>query len=187
MVRIFLLALLVSVSLGLTACNETSVPPPEPLKLEGTAWKLVYFVDVENNTKREPEYHPVEVTGGHIIDHKPHPKDFTLAFGIDTFYVPDTSYPHMTHGRKLTGLAVINYLMKSDYDSNFSIDYNSNILTTGSMSATAVGGETKDANLYLNILCGKNQSFPFELSADTLKLFYNDKKNCLIYRRFYEN
>ena len=176
---LFLLALLVSVSLGLTSCNETSVPP-EPLKLEGTAWKLLYFVDVENNTKRDPEYHKVYMMGD-SLEVKPHKLDFTLAFNCDSIY--SIEYMRETPFR-LSGASIRNYLMCNEEDELF-IDYNSNILTAR-MWQTLVYGETNDGKLYLNIFVGKH-SFPFELSADTLKLFYNDKKNCLIFRRFYEN
>jgi len=144
--------------IGLTACNETSVPPPEPLKLEGTAWKLLYFLDVETNTKREPEYHkvladPLDPTSD-SVEVKPQKNHFTLAFNNDTV---------------LTGRSIANTLGGS-----YSVNYNTNILCA-IIGGTKVYEAIKYARLYCDILY-EFEEFSFELSTDTLKLFYNDKK-----------
>ena len=169
--------------IGFSACKDDVFPLHEPLKLEGTAWKLLYFMDIENNTKREPEYHPVDLGGGFIINRPPHELDFTLAFNCDSIY--DIWYMRETPF-VFSGRAFRNILMSDEMD-NFLIDYNSNTFTADRISTTLVYGETDDGNLYLNIFGGGKKSFPFELSVDTLKLYYNDNKNCLIFRRFYND
>jgi len=136
-----------------------------PLKtLVGTEWKLVAFVDVENNTSRPPIY------GQH-----PYIDDcYTIYFDS----VGSEPYWHCDYPTFFTGFADHNDILAGCYFANYAdltFQVNKPIMTT------AVG--TNVENDEKNFLAGLRDSEEFELTTKHLKLFYNNKKNYLLFNR----
>jgi len=150
------------------------VEKPPPFKIDSTKWKLVAFVDVENGTSKSPEY--PDTAGWKPANIA---RLYTLAFNWDT-----------TH-RKTDLIGQSAAPMLFGY---YSVDYNANILSMFIYSNLGPYIPIKDSELYVDVLTGKYSYsnpdtqynyFPFELSKDTLQLYYDDNKKYLLFERRY--
>ena len=117
-------------------------------------WKLTAFVDVENNTIREPDYAPEVANAVNII--------------IDSMYLLSFDCDSLLSGKSFS-----NWL-----DGKYSIVGNDGI--TMGVGGTKIN-EFGDGELYRQVLNEVQQYAITE--TNELKLFYNNKKNYLFFRR----
>ena len=123
------------------------------VSLKGTTWKLVGIVDVKTDDLTELE--PKDCVGC-----------YTLSFDTDDTF---------------RGLTTSNVIM-----GNYEIDYRIHTLRFSNTEGTEVG-EVGDGYLYIQILWSlfvpKNQPFTVKNTfPKILYLYYNDGKNCLMYK-----
>ena len=164
---VFSISIIAIVFFAVACKDEKPVEPkpPKPVSILGV-WKLVAFVDEENNTSRQPEY------PGFGNDSM----RYTLSFYdfLDSVQLASNQF---IKGYYANGVTVANGLFGC-----YSVDYNTNILTM-TMQSTLVLEGIEDATLYWSIFVGVEKILPFNLFADTLQLFYNDKKNYLEFKK----
>ena len=145
---------------GVILLDDYIVKDTTQYTLEQTEWNLVLFVDAENNTSREP------IKGPYLL-----PNSYTLSFHSaieDPSFFCDTTY--------FTGMAHINSI-EGCYSAN---NANSTIQVTF-LWGTAVHPNFE--NDEANYCYGIHYSTEFEITATQLKLFYNDRKNYLLFKR----
>ena len=129
-------------------------------RLENTSWKLAYFVDVENGTKREP-----------IIASLPYPLPSYTIYFCDTIdlYFCENATP-------LKGMADVNVIYGC-----YVVDYTASSIKTYNVWNTAVYVPPEsDEDNYVYSICNATT---FEITKNQLKLFYNDKKNYLLFNK----
>ena len=157
--NILLLCAMAVFILTVSSCKDDSNEPnpSDPIrKLAGTKWQLTAFVDVENDTRRPPDYENSMFKDS----------SFSLSFDNDSL---------------ISGYSARNWL-----EGKYSVDYNASILLIKSMITTQVGDSNSDGHLYEDIMTGIDQSFPFKLYSQELHLFYNDGKECLEFKKIGE-
>jgi len=165
--KVFLLFAAVVLGFAVSSCNNDALPvaggdpPLENNQLSGTSWTLVAFVDVENDVRREPDY-------GDGLARFPKDSLYTLSFGDDTL---------------ITGRIVRNSIFTHQ---PYIIDYNTNNLFIEQLFITLVGGAPMDEMLYYDILFGMHGVLYFELYPQALRIFYNDGKEYLEFKRIGE-
>ena len=125
-------------------------------RLENTSWKLAYFVDIENNTKREPN------------------NPFTNP-EIYTIYFDSTMDDQIGLGENSYSMGVIG-IVYYDYSANY-IDLTIKFKEMFSFGAHPIDPYDDD-NFYDAIL----NTTAFELTKNQLKLFYNNRKNYLLFK-----
>ena len=172
----FLFAIIIALfSFTVSSCNDDGNSSKrvnefqENHSIIGT-WKLIAFVDVKNNTYREPDYYVIKDVDGNSIkdtikDESIKNTKYLLSFDNDTL---------------LSGFT-FNNLMNGSY----SINYNTDKLHIQCGAATYIA-EYSDGELYPICL---NMVETFSFTDKELKLFYNNQKNYLLFNRRnnYEN
>ena len=122
--------------------------------LTGTKWQLTAFVDVENDTRREPVFpngFPIDNDNDNVL---------TLTFYKDS----------------LAGMSFNNW-----QNGTYWADYSTNILRM--YLATTKVGEIGDGALFLDVIFGGYKYFNFKLYPQkALHLFYNDDKEYLEFK-----
>ena len=150
--------------IGFSACKDEVVPPEPPKEkeesnnvdsLEGSAWKLVAFLEVATNTSRPPIYCSFADTN----------LQYTLSFSesIDG----NISIAGVSDWKGMEGNCKINYI-----DSSIKVD----ILLYTVKFATY---ENDESNYYNGI----RYATKFEINNKELKIFYNDENNCLVFKK----
>ena len=144
-------------------CQKDNQPVlPAERSLAGTKWKLVGFYDTETKTLKELEPTDCE-------------KCYVLVFYSDSIgkkwgeelHVNDTTLGGYAYVRPCHG--------------HYEIDYSTSKLEIKFWSKQTMF-DLLDGNLYIETM-NKVQSFLF--SGEELKLYYNDRKNYLLFKRYY--
>ena len=148
--------LIVTAALLTVACSKSNSnePKQEIKSLAGTKWKLTAFVDVENNTHREPDH------GSATGDTNRMKSMFTLSFDNEGVF-----------GGRAIGNGV---------GGEYSVDYTTNTLFLISNISTKVGEPTADSYFYWRFF---NGSFVFKLYSQTLHILYDDDKKYLEFNK----
>jgi len=178
---IFIFSIFVAVVF--VSCNEVEstykYPEPQPQSSIIGSWKLKYFVDVENNTKREPyisKWIEHMDSLGFQYDYEKTMKNIFIL----TFFAHKTSQP-VCDGPCPIPTEELYFVNGSSCANNmwgnYFIDYNTKKLTTYIMHTLALNSLVPDGHLYEKIV--RKNSFTFKLFSDTLLLYYNNDKECL--------
>jgi len=138
-------------------CNNGVSPDKGDGKLFNTKWKLVGFFDVEKEMLATPEVNDCE-------------NCYTLEFSgqKDTLFLYDSGYWRCS-GEIIT----------LNFGCSYAVDYTSSTFNFGAITRVAAQ-ELHDGEEY-NMMLYNVQAF--ELSNDSLKLYYNDRKNYLLFKR----
>ena len=144
------------------ACNDDSNEPKlidktdtgQPIEtLVGTSWRLVGFFDFAKNELREVEPKPGEASYNEL--------SYTLNFDSDS---------------TVSGYTFINFVA-----GEYNIDYSLSVLEFTRFVTISFAGEARiDVELYVNAM---NEVEKFFATEKELKLFYNDKRNYLLFSR----
>ena len=139
-----------------------------PLKtLVGTEWKLVAFVDVENNTSRPPIYNPMwdpsytDTNDSYTIYFDSTDVDESWWCDNPTFFTAPADC------NTIYGCYLANY-------TDFTVKIDKMLIT-----AMYLAYENDEGNYESGI----RHTEEFELTTKHLKLFYNNKKNYLLFNR----
>ena len=145
---------------GVIVLDDYIVKDTTQYTLEQTEWNLVLFVDAENNTSRKPIF-PSWYKGDVM---------YVLVFNEPTEPVDNMS------NEDFWAFAEANRFF-----GHFVIDYTNSTIQLYKIWTTAVG--IIDENDEENYKYGIRNSTEFEITATQLKLFYNDRKNYLLFNR----
>jgi len=165
--KFLLLCAIFIFAFSLTSCkNDATKPEETPIlqTLEGTKWKLRGIVDVEADTLKELK--PKEG-----VDTVPHWLNiehcYTLIFDADFPWCVSPMFSNVTGS-----------MVTIDFRAKFTVDY---ALSTIQFQLTNIltAVDIYDGDMYVKILLYEVQEF--ELKENELKLFYNDRKNYLLY------
>jgi hypothetical protein len=157
--KIFMLCMFVVLMVTVTNC-DSGVSPEEKGErmLFDTRWKLAGFYDVERNELREPRY-------GEIPFDLEHDRWYTLHFLSAT---DDHMGAHQANGISVGNMAGCAYI--ADYALSTFVFFHVTTLVTN---------DFYDGQDYIDAL---QDVQAFELKDTSLKLYYNDKKNYLLFR-----
>ena len=180
--EVAMLATLVLVAVMFISCNNNVPPdvegPPAPSIIG--YWKLKYFIDEEGN-KRDPDISKwLEYLES---DGRP---------GDSTQIINSAFWLHITNNFLNGGNNFFNCCIPDEeayfiggvgfvngISGRYSVDYNTNILSVCAMSTLVANGFVPDGEVFEGIFRGLNKTYPFEVSENTLLLYYNDGKECL--------
>ena len=143
--------------------NEQTVLPPTERSLTGTKWKLVGFYDTETKTLKELEPTDCE-------------KCYVFIFYPDSIGKNWLDINPFNNTNALGGYACVR-----PCHGYYKIDYSTSKLEILFWNMT-YAPDFLDGNLYVETM-NKVQNFLF--SGEELKLYYNDKKNYLLFKRYY--
>jgi len=147
-------------------CKEWELTALEPQVLQSIHWKLEGFVDIENCTIKRPkcpenwvceDAYTFRFTGDTVSEGNPWYFTDTLARGLKVFYGETSS---------------------NSISGTYETDFETGSFHITTRLSTHVG-ETSDGYQYCDVL-PKVQHFA--LQENELRLYYNDKKNYLLYK-----
>ena len=123
-----------------------------PLSLVNTKWKLKGMLDVETNILTELE-----------------PKDcarcYTFEFILDGSFYGQGENSYFQHG--MNSRYIVNYALST--------------VQFGDISTRYADTETANGKIFLDNIYNFMESGQFELRENELRLYYNNKKNCLLF------
>ena len=168
---IFLFVMMIGVvTINFMACKEPPPVDPPPVEppdttqyfLENTKWKLIAFVDNENNTSRPP------LNVWNIVDTDPY-------FYI--IYFRDSS-------QNTTDADVLPFVSHTDCNGIlgcYTVNYNNSTIQRYEivMSAVYCLFDTDEDNYWTGLYYAQE----FEITINHLKIFYNNRKNYLWFER----
>jgi len=157
--NVFLLCVLAVMALTVTNC-ETEKPPaaPEGEKLEGTSWTLVGFFDVGKNELKEADRNFVDEPYREILVRSCEGHCYTLGF--------------LEYG-DVGGATVVNSFM-----GGYVVDYTHSTIEFREMDISMAEDPEDGERYYRDLRCVQ----AFELNDAELKLYYNNRKNYLLFR-----